>query len=98
MRNPSISHNAFLQAFEGSGSITQAIAAALLTTGRKHAPITEARGLLNIYRRDSLAATRIVQQALMDNVKIPGLGNSFYKDEIDPLFMESYEVYNKIHK
>jgi len=96
-RNPSISRDTFLSALAGSGNITQAIAAALLTTGKMHAPLNETRQLFNLFRRNPEMARQAVREALSDGMKIPGVGNSFFKDSIDPSFRDIKEAYEEVY-
>jgi citrate synthase len=56
----------------GSGRLANAIAAAILTTGAAHAPIAEARRVLET------ADPRRLQELISAGHKIPGFGNSFF--------------------
>lgn len=60
----------------------ECLAAAFLTTGGTHAPVTHARRILYA------PTMREVQMLLSMEKPIPGFGNSFYKDRIDPAFDE----------
>jgi len=83
----SISTSTFLNAYAGSGNVTQAIASALLTTGTMHAPLTSTRKVL-----DNFIATGDVYTARINqNSRFLGLGNSFFKNKIDPSFQQTYE-------
>jgi citrate synthase len=74
-------------AYIGSGSITQAIASGLLTTGHLHAPIEEA--YFNLVQ----ASDEYLQSA----DRVEGFGNSFYKDSIDPAFQPLFDVIAQNH-
>lgn len=64
----------------GSGSFTNAIAAALLCTGAIHAPLIGARKILRE------ATAQEITEALTRGQLIPGFGHSFFRDQIDPAF------------
>lgn len=82
-----------LTAYQGSGNPIQALAAGLLTTGDKHAPIIKTRKDLEFFQRYSGWVYD------MDSFfKFNGVGNSFYKDGIDPSFQEVYERYISLSK
>lgn len=79
VENNNISRSAFVNAWSGSGSVVQSVASGLLTVGGIHAPVLKARDVLfgggvNAY--------------LDKGLRVPGFGNSFYKDKIDPAFIE----------
>jgi citrate synthase len=80
--NSNISSTVAQMAYAGSGSVTQAIVAAIMTTGDLHAPIEEAYYNLNEASDEYLAAIGIVA----------GFGNSFFKESVDPAFQEVFEV------
>ncbi len=75
--NTNMSKVAAVQAWQGSGSYVQAVCAGLLTTGLRHAPLQAAR---KTFRSSPL---QIEVDAANDRI-IPGFGNSFFKDRIDP--------------
>lgn len=77
-RNNASSH-AVRNAAAGSGSYTCAIAAALLTLGRLHGPLTATQQLL-----ESGYAAAIAAEVLDRGERVPGWGNSFVKDGEDP--------------
>jgi hypothetical protein len=82
----SISTNTLLNAYHGSSSAVQAIAAALMTTGAAHAPLTTTRRALNNYRMSGIP----VKHNIRGKGRFLGLGNSFYRDRIDPSFSDTY--------
>lgn len=82
----SISTATLLNAYAGSGSVIQSIAAALLTTGNAHAPLTGTREALNYFLKTGAALPSVVN----GKERYLGLGNSFYKDKIDPSFQDAY--------
>ena len=57
----------------------ESIAAALLTLGGTHAPITQTRRLLDVDNR-----FREIDSILENGGKVPGFGSAFYKGEPDP--------------
>lgn len=73
--NTNASNVAVMVAASGSGSLQHALASAILSTGGLHAPVTQARTVL--FR------TPIPAKAPEDTL-VPGFGNSFFKDSIDP--------------
>jgi hypothetical protein len=71
INNLNASREVAVVAFQGSGSMAQALAAGLLTTGLRHAPLAAARDVL-------LASPEEIEQAARDCGAVPGFGNSFY--------------------
>jgi len=71
--NPNASAELCVVATKGSGDFTKGVIAGLASTGGAHAPLREAR---EVYLHGPKENTKI----------IPGFGNSFYKDKIDPAF------------
>jgi citrate synthase len=67
--------------YAASGRLCNAIAAASLAQGGLHAPIAQARALFKF--RDPVAAAMYLRDT---GQRVPGFGNSFYKDRIDPAF------------
>lgn len=64
----------------------QAAASALLTLGRTHGPATEAREVIYLWSVDTM-------KAFLENGGIvPGWGNSFHKDSIDPAWADMYKL------
>lgn len=77
--NPNSSRETVAVAFQGSGSMTQAIAAGMLVTGLRHAPLEAARALLGF------PADLLERKAAVGDF-IPGFGNSFFPSG-DPAFL-----------
>lgn len=68
----------------------ECLAAAILTTGGSHAPVTHARRIL-------YAPTHQAIRVLLEmNKPVPGFGNSFYKDRTDPAFDEFVELVKEL--
>lgn len=82
----SVSTATLLNAHHGSSNAIQSIAAALLTTGSAHAPLTETRRAINNFRMSGVP----VKHNVRGKGRFLGLGNSFYKESIDPSFQETY--------
>jgi citrate synthase len=78
---PNVSSETVLSTAAGSGSLTTAIAAALLTTGYRHAPIYETVMFLSL--EDPAQVTETILQA---GNKIPGWGGAFQKNSPDPIW------------
>lgn len=72
------------------GTFERAVAAALLSLGDVHAPVTQARYIL-FEATDDVEITA----QLKVGYKIPGYGNGFYKDSIDPAFEEFFKYIEK---
>lgn len=74
----------------GSGSFAAGVAAAILSTGGKHAPFAEARKVLRgDYDRDGHnyhGGGGDLQERVAYGWKVPGFGNSFHRHQIDPAF------------
>lgn len=79
--NGNISSTVATLAYIGSGSMAQAISAAIMTTGELHAPIEDAYYNLMEAGDEYLESLGIIQ----------GFGNSFFKDRIDPAFQPVYD-------
>src|SRR5579885_2130433 len=63
----------------GSADFSKAAVAGLLSLGGIHGPVVQARNLLRNATPEKISAT------LADkSLRIPGWGNSFFKDKIDP--------------
>lgn len=84
--NQNASSGAAINSFFGSGNLTNAIASAILTLGDAHGPIGPARF---VYERFD---ERALKSAIESNMKIPGFGNSFFKDKIDPAWSRVREI------
>lgn len=79
LKNPNASSAAFQNAFLGSGSVENGIASAILTLGKNHGPIIDARVVYEHFEEGDF-------EMIKRGVKIAGFGNSFFKDGIDPSF------------
>jgi citrate synthase len=75
---------------QAAGDYTKAIAGALATLGKKHAPLVQTMALLNA--PDPAEEARVL---LSNGGTVPGWGNSFHKGVPDP---EWREVASFIHK
>lgn len=76
--NRNISSAAAFNCHSGSHNIANAIASAALSIGGSHAPVMAAR---DIYENATLETlNNIIKVGLM----VPGFGNSFFKDRLDP--------------
>jgi len=80
--NDNISNAAVCLASKGAGDFGKAVIAGVSTLGRVHAPVTAARRM--IYG----TSARSFSARLESGKPIPGWGNSFFKDGIDPAFAE----------
>ena len=78
--NANASSLTFINALYGSGRMENAIAAAMLTIGAKHGPISDARIIYEYATAD------FIKETVSAGEFIPGFGNSFYKDDIDPVW------------
>lgn len=72
-------------AWHGSRNMTQAIIAALATTGETHAPVAEVRSFLFFDLPNAFWPINI-SSLVAHGHRIAGFGNSFYKDQVDPAF------------
>lgn len=99
MNNDNLSSSMVKQVASAGKTFTEAVAAALMTLGQYHAPVTQAREVLfNVNDED-------IVELLREGKKIPGYGNSFYHDKIDPawdeldtiLLKEHEAIYNRIN-
>lgn len=79
---PNVSSEMVCAAAVGSGDYTKALAAALMTIGGLHGPITQTYSLLEDSSPDYLTV-----KILDAGQKVPGWGNSFAKAQIDPLWV-----------
>lgn len=79
-RNDNASSLAFQNSWEATNDSGAAIISAIATTGKHHAPVVRARQVLF---RDP---DETVKAMIRYGHKIPGFGNSFHKEEIDPAF------------
>jgi citrate synthase len=76
-----------INAAAGSGDLAKAIAAAILTTGGKHAPLCATVEFLSL--EDPAA---FVPKMLETGRKIPGWGGTFQKDAPDPIWIPVYQL------
>lgn len=79
LKNPNASSAAFQNAFLGSGSVENGIASAILTLGKNHGPIMDARVVYEHFVEGDF-------EMVGRGAKIAGFGNSFFKEGIDPSF------------
>lgn len=77
-------------AASSSNDYVQSLCAALLTTGGPHAPLVETGRLLEHDHPDRLAILMIEA-----GDKVPGWGNGFVKDGIDPLWQPVHDLIEK---
>lgn len=81
--NANLSKQVVGETAAGSGDFTKAAAAGLLSFGAIHGPVAQARNLLRN------ATPEKISSILSDkSLRIPGWGNSFFKDRIDPAWDE----------
>lgn len=78
---PNVSSETVLSTAAGSGSLTTAIAAALLTTGYRHAPIYDTVMFLSLEE-----PAKVVERILKAGNKVPGWGGAFQKTRPDPIW------------
>lgn len=76
--NPNGSITVACITYEASGSMINALAAAALTQGHLHAPIEPARELL----RQGDNAADDARSMIEYGTRVPGFGNSFYRQEV----------------
>lgn len=79
LKNPNASSAAYQNALMGSGNVENGIASAILTLGKNHGPISEARVVFVEWSRHEFGIVN-------DGYKVPGFGNSFFRGRIDPSF------------
>ena len=73
-----ISSTYFINTLLTTDNMASAIASSVLTIGKYHAPITQARNVFTTWSHKDIA------DAIQRKEKVPGFGNAFYKDDIDP--------------
>jgi len=78
MNNKNASSAAVVNSFFASRSFPQALSSAILAVGSHHAPIDQARVAFRELSKEG------AEYWLNQGQKIPGFGNSFFKDGIDP--------------
>jgi citrate synthase len=86
--NPNASAELCKVATEGSGDFTKGVIAGLAATGGAHAPLGAAR---DIY------INGLPDHANLSGYRVPGFGNSFYKDKIDPAFVPTTTHIRNVH-
>lgn len=69
---------------EGSGSFAAGVAAAILSTGDRHAPFAAAL--------EVLLGQRSARAIAFGGGTVPGFGNSFWKEGIDPAFVPVWNM------
>lgn len=86
LNNDNLSSSFVMQMASAGKSFTESMATALLSLGNLHGPVTQCRQVLYYMEEDQL------QQALDAGMIIPGFGNAFYKDGIDPAWDDFVEM------
>jgi citrate synthase len=86
LNNDNLSSNLVKQMAIVGKSFTEALATAILSLGDVHGPTYQARRMLFYTDRKSLI------RAINDGVIIPGFGNAFYKDNIDPAWIDFRKI------
>lgn len=76
-----VSHKALVMATYGSGSIIQALIAAIASSGGLHGPVQATYDLLT--NPDPPAE---IDRRIAAGLQIPGWGNSFHKEGIEPVY------------
>ena len=90
--NQNASSVAVKMAGMGSGSFDKAVIAAICMIGSIHAPVSQTRELM--FDRDIETIEGKIIAIVQNGGKVPGFGNSFYKDSIDPSFLNIAEYIN----
>jgi len=80
--NENVSSAAIRQAAKLGKEFPEAVASAVLTLGNVHAPLSRARMIL------FQSSNSLINEYLIEKVKVPGYGNSFHKDSIDPAWID----------
>lgn len=93
INNNNISKNVCLAAYEGSNDPIKGVAAGLLSIGGKHGPLSETRHIFAMFKLNTDNAIRMFDAEVRAGQKIPGVGNSFFKESIDPAFNDVYIKY-----
>jgi len=89
--NQNASSFAAVNACAGSGNIGNGIASAILTLGQHHGPISMARTVYEEFNQQH------VDGCLNAKIKVPGFGNSFFKDSIDPAWNNVWSLIQSKH-
>lgn len=82
LNNDNVSSSVIQQMARVHKTFGEAIAAAILTLGNVHGPVPQARQILYY------TADKLLIQSITEGYIVPGFGNSFYKDSIDPAWEE----------
>jgi citrate synthase len=90
--NPNASTAAAVNSYCGSRSINHAICSAILSTGTVHGPVTDARMVFAQVRMGG-DPLMVVDSFLNAGLPVPGFGNSFFKDQIDPCWEEVNDLF-----
>ena len=93
INNNNISKNVCLASYEGSNDPIKGVAAGLLSIGGKHGPLSETRHVFAMFKASQDNAIRMFDAEIRVGQKIPGVGNSFFKESIDPAFNDVYIKY-----
>lgn len=84
MSNDCVSSSAFRCSVAGGAELPTNFIAGISTVGTRHAPVTAARHV--IYEAHSYP------DIINSGGYVPGFGNHFYKDQIDPSFKPAYDL------
>jgi citrate synthase len=76
--NPNASSGACVNAVAGTGRVENGIASAILTLGPTHGPVQDARYVYEMFEPEH------IRMYIDNGRKVPGFGNSFFRDGIDP--------------
>lgn len=86
IKNDCVSSFAFKMAVTGGSSVPACMIAGLSTIGSRHAPVIFARDILFHKNQDEWM---LLFEA---GERVPGFGNDFHKDGIDPSFARAFEL------
>lgn len=89
--NKNLSKDVFLASLQGSSNALQAVCAGLLSTGSTHAPVIHARDVLFNFEKSDEQVNNDISHMVRIGLRVPGFGNSFFKDNIDPAFQPIYD-------
>jgi citrate synthase len=84
--NDNMSSLTAASAYVGSGDMGKAIIAALATLGNLHGPVIQARNVLTAWTSND------IREAVTYGMHVPGWGNSFFKDKVDPAWADLYDL------
>ena len=82
--NPNLSSQLVVAMAQAGAPFEKAVGAALLSLGTLHAPVTQARRVL----RRAQEYPGCIEDAVVGRKLVPGFGNSFYREDIDPAFLD----------